>query len=160
MTNRLILQLGLLRKQLQVPWATITEISEKLNFSVPCLFNIVKQTLKNIPDDPSELGCYLDTERDFVYPKDSPFCRAFGITRAFLLDSSDAVPPQACCCHIPNGLLIELDRFKCQNNLILMKGNVVHRCLKAVCPAMNVSTKALSKRLEKLKEDFRKHQRQ
>ena len=93
-TNRLLLQFGLLQEQLNKTWTWMESfakrlINEQFGRDIPHMQNLFLKTLRMVPSLSSadDVVRFLDEERRFDYPgSDSPFCVRFGVFRQSLLD--------------------------------------------------------------------------
>ena len=150
-TNRLLLQLGMLRHQMQMTWVWLYDFVQKLfprSFEVlPQLNHLILKTEKKVPGTcgsdsivVDEIAAFLSAERDFTHLPDAPFCTKYGVTRAFLLENEDCILP-ASDEMVPNGLIIELDKFRTDNYL---SGPSIQSWLHIICPSFQLSTKAVS----------------
>ena len=161
-TYRLLLQLGMLRYQMQMTWVWLYDCVHKLLpqcFEVlPRLNHLILKTEKKVPGTCSrgsvdEIAAFLSAERDFTHLPNTPFCTKYGVTWAFLLENEDCILP-ASDEMVPNGLVIELDKFRTENYL---SGPSIQSWLHIICPSFQLSTKELLQKISLLKVKHKKH---
>ena len=153
LNNRLILQLGLLRQTMNLTWSFIIEFSKKLLNVHQCLDSLIsgveRRAEKLSCDDSHAVNLFLEEVTDVVYPKSSPYCLKFGVTQAFLLGVQGAVTPQSTSV-LPNGLVIELERFKRERRL---SASDVFKWISVLCPS-DIDAKLLHKKISVLMKKY------
>lgn len=159
-TNRLLLQLGMLRHQMQMSWVWLEDMAGKLlpqNFRkvLPQLNNLILKTERKVPQSSSfdDIDTFLSIERDFTNLPNAPFCSKYGVTRPFLLGKEDCLLPTSDEV-VPKGLIIELDKFKTENYL---SGSAIQSWLQTICPSCQLSTKELIQKISLLEVKYKKH---
>ena len=155
-TNRLVLQLALLKEDFHLTWPQVYDTAARVldqDLSLLPRFKYVAAgALKGF-------GCaqnkkdFLELKLDFSFPKNSPFCEQYELTRHSLL-YQDLLPIEQLKSGIPCGLVLELYNFM---NAKSLNWHVFRSWLTVLSPGLPIPTaKALPGTLKGLKDKFKK----
>ncbi|KAL2080126.1 hypothetical protein ACEWY4_023919 [Coilia grayii] len=109
--NRLLVQVGLLKEDNEVPWGSVLKWLQKIfpmfqSADFQCLIERNIETALSLSGDAQQNFLESDVNFEFV----GPICDSIGIGRTDLLEMSD-FSERAQCTEITNGLMLELNNF-------------------------------------------------